>query len=153
MIANIEGYNYQYSITVLVGLFIDLTGITDSFDEQRKCYCCWESVKHHPLKKDKLLTSQYRFFFLGSTIHPRHICTEKGPSVTARRLFVFINFPMSLHTIQTNAIQIKFLVYLVNMGLVPNHNKYFLRNSTLHHFLLSPEVWNIHISINLTVTS
>ena len=37
----------------------------------------------------------------------------------------------------------------VNRWLVPIHNKYFVRNLTLHHFLLSPEVWNIRVSINL----
>ena len=57
---------------------------------------------------------------------------EKGPSVTA------------------NAIYIKFLVHPLNTGLVI-HDKYFVRNSTLHHFLLSPEVSNIRVSINLTV--
>ena len=44
-------------------------------------------------------------------------------------------------------------MYLVNMGLVPIHDKYFIRNLTLHHFLLGPEVSNIRVSINLTVTS
>ena len=34
----------------------------------------------------------------------------------------------------------------VNKGLVPIHYKYF----TLHHFLLSPEAWNMLVSINLT---
>ena len=38
----------------------------------------------------------------------------------------------------------------VNKGLVPIHYKYFIKNLTLHHFLLSPEVWNMHVSINLT---
>ena len=37
----------------------------------------------------------------------------------------------------------------VNKGLVPIHYKYFVRNLTLHHFLLSPVAWNIHVSINL----
>ena len=37
----------------------------------------------------------------------------------------------------------------VNKGLVPIHYKYFVRNLTLHHFLLSPEAWNMRISINL----
>ena len=47
----------------------------------------------------------------------------------------------------------EFLVHPVNKGLVPIHYKYFIRNLTLHHFLLRPEVWNIRVSINLTVTS
>ena len=38
----------------------------------------------------------------------------------------------------------------VNKVLVPIHYKYVIRNLTLHHFLLSPEVWNTCISINLT---
>ena len=38
----------------------------------------------------------------------------------------------------------------VNKGLVPIHYKYFVRNLTLHHFLLSPEAWNMRISIKLT---
>ena len=41
----------------------------------------------------------------------------------------------------------------VNKGLVVTiHYKYFVRNLTLHDFLLSPEVLNIR-SINLTVMS
>ena len=32
----------------------------------------------------------------------------------------------------------EFLVHPVNKGLVPIHYKYFVRNLTLHHFLLSP---------------
>ena len=31
----------------------------------------------------------------------------------------------------------------VNKGLVPIHYKYFVRNLTLQHFLLSPEPWNM----------
>ena len=38
----------------------------------------------------------------------------------------------------------------VNKELVPIHFKYLVRNLTLHHFLLIPEVWNIHVSINLS---
>ena len=38
----------------------------------------------------------------------------------------------------------------VNTGLVPIHNKYFVRNLTLHHFLLSPEVWNIPVPMHIT---
>ena len=44
----------------------------------------------------------------------------------------------------------KFLVHLVNKGLVPIYYKYFVRNLTLHHFLLSPVAWNNRVSINLT---
>ena len=44
----------------------------------------------------------------------------------------------------------EFLVHPVNKELVPIHFKYFVRNLTLHHFLLIPEVWNIHVSINLS---
>ena len=51
---------------------------------------------------------------------------------------------------QTNAIYRKVLVHPVNMWLVPIHYKYFLRNLTLHHFLLSPEASNMRVSINLT---
>ena len=51
---------------------------------------------------------------------------------------------------QTNAIQRKFLVHPVNKGLVPIHYKYFIGNLTSHHFLLSPEAWNMRVSINLT---
>ena len=43
-----------------------------------------------------------------------------------------------------------FLVHPVNKGLVPIHYKYFVRNLTLHHFLLSPEGCNMQVSINLT---
>ena len=43
--------------------------------------------------------SQYGFFFSVSNIHPRHICMAKGPSVTAQRIFEFVNFPMNLHGI------------------------------------------------------
>ena len=38
----------------------------------------------------------------------------------------------------------------VNMGLVPIHDKNFVRNLTLHHFLLSPDAWNIRVSIILS---
>ena len=44
----------------------------------------------------------------------------------------------------------KFLVHPVNKGLVPIHYKYFVRNLILHHILLSPEAWNMRVSINLT---
>ena len=44
----------------------------------------------------------------------------------------------------------KFFVHPANKGLVPIHSKYFIRNLTLHHFLLSPVAWNIRVSINLT---
>ena len=47
----------------------------------------------------------------------------------------------------------KFIVHPVNAGLVPIHYEYFVGNLTLHHFLLSPEAWNIFVLINLTVTS
>ena len=48
-----------------------------------------------------------------------------------------------------NAIEKEFLVHPVNKGLVPIHYKYFVRNLTLHHFLLSPEVWNIRVSMRI----
>ena len=38
----------------------------------------------------------------------------------------------------------------MNKGLLPIHYKYFVRNLTLHHFLLSPEAWDMPVSINLT---
>ena len=34
----------------------------------------------------------------------------------------------------------KYLVHIVNTGLVPIHDKYFIKNLTLHHFLLNPRV-------------
>ena len=49
---------------------------------------------------------------------------------------------------QTNAILREFLMHPVNKGLIPIHYKY-LRNLTMHHFLLSPVARNIHASINL----
>ena len=48
-----------------------------------------------------------------------------------------------------NAIEKEFLVHPVNKGLVPIHYKYFVRNLTLHHFLLSPEVLNIRVSMRI----
>ena len=38
----------------------------------------------------------------------------------------------------------------VNKGLVPIHYKYFVKNLTLHSFLLRREVWNMRVSLNLT---
>ena len=42
------------------------------------------------------LVNTYGFFFLWSTIHPRHICPANGPSVTVRRLFEFVHCPINL---------------------------------------------------------
>ena len=96
--------------------------------------------------------AQYWISFLGSNVHPWHIWAEKGPSVTAQRIFELVYFPMNLHGISNECNLNQILVYPVNTGLVPIHDKYFVRNLNLilHHFLLSLEVWNMHISINLT---
>ena len=43
-------------------------------------------------------------------------------------------------------------LWIRGLYLFTNHYEHFIRNLTLHHFLLSPEVWNIRVSIKLTVT-
>ena len=40
----------------------------------------------------------------------------------------------------------KFLVHPVNTGLAPIDYKYFERNMTLYHFLLSRDTWNISVN-------
>ena len=55
-------------------------------------------------------------------------------------------FPLMSMGFQTNANYMKFLVHPVNKGTVPIHYKYFIRNLTLHHFLLSPCLEEIPIS-------
>ena len=67
-----------------------------------------------------------------------------------RNFFNLSTVPSISAAFQRNAIQKKFLVHHVNKGLVPIHYKYFVRNLTLHHFLSSPEAWNMRVSINLT---
>ena len=54
---------------------------------------------------------------------------------------------------QTEISDRKLFIFQHGTGLVHIYDKYFVRNLTLHHFLLSPEVWNICVSINFTVTS
>ena len=93
---------------------------------------------------------QYGFFFLWSTVHPRQIFTAIGPSITVRRLFEFVHCPTNLRGISNERIYRKFLGHPVNKGLVPIHYKYFVRNLTHHHFLLSYVACNILVSINLT---
>ena len=79
-----------------------------------------------------------------------HIRAQKWPiSHCAANIWICPLSYQSLHCFK----RMQFLVHPVNKGLVPIHYKYFIRNLTLHHFLLSPEVWNIRISINLTVMS
>ena len=46
---------------------------------------------------DPMVNPQYRISFLGSNVHSRHICMANGPSVTERRIFEFIYFPINLH--------------------------------------------------------
>ena len=100
---------------------------------------------------------QYGISFLRSNIHPWHIFAEKGPSVTAWQIFEFVHFWMNLHGISNECnlnqifgasceYRVSTLLYLFTINI-------FVRNLTLHHFLLSPEVWNICVSINRTVTS
>ena len=84
---------------------------------------------------DTVAVTQYGISFLGSNVH---LWVENGPSVTERKLFESIHFPMNLHGISNECNLNKILVHPVNMGLAPIHNKYFERNLTLHHFLLSP---------------
>ena len=73
--------------------------------------------------------------------------------VTAFRLFELIHFPMNLHSI-SNECNLNEISYApCKYWAVPIHIRYFVRNLTLYHFLLSPDVWNICVSINLTVTS
>ena len=80
--------------------------------------------------------------FLGSNLH---IWAEKSLSVTAQRIFGFVYFLLNIHDVSNEC-------NLNEISRAP-YDKYFVRNFTLHHFLLSPVVWNIRISINLTVMS
>ena len=99
---------------------------------------------------------QYWISLLGSNIHPWHIFAGKGPSVTLQQIFEFVVFTLSHQSpwhFKRMQFKWNFLCTLwLNKGLVPIHYKYFVRNLTLHHFLLGPEAWNpnMHISINLT---
>ena len=76
-----------------------------------------------------------------------HIHTQKWPiSHCAANFWICQMFHESLQSFKW----MEFLVRPLNKGLVPIHYKYFVRYLTLHHFLLSPKVWNIRVSINLT---
>ena len=93
---------------------------------------------------------QYGISFLGLNVHPWHIfCRERPISHCAANIWICSLYESSQRFKQ---IQFKsnFLCTLWMWGLVPIHYKYFLRNLILHHFLLSPEVWNMHVPINLT---
>ena len=41
------------------------------------------------------IVNQYGFSFSGSNVHPWYIWAEKGPSVTARRIYEFVHFLMN----------------------------------------------------------
>ena len=62
-------------------------------------------------------------------------------------MFFFASLYMPLHVHQV--VYIPLHVHPVNKGLVPIHYKYFVRNLTLHHFLKSPEVWNMPEAWNM----
>ena len=61
------------------------------------------------------------FPFLGLNVHFDIFACRNGPSVIVRLIFEFDPSPISLGGVQTNAIQMEFLVHPVNTGFVPIH--------------------------------
>ena len=98
-------------------------------------------------------TAQYGFFFLGLNVHFDRFSCRNCLSVTVGRIFEFVHCPINLCGV-SNECNLNGISYgPCELGVVPIHYKYFLRNLTLHDFLLSPEVWNIRASTNFTVMS
>ena len=75
-------------------IFFCISGITMCMPLYLKTFtglnvpCLWYYTIH-----------QYGFSFLWSNAHPKDISAEKGPSVTAQRIFEFIHFPRNPHSV------------------------------------------------------
>ena len=135
--------------------------------DQHGCIIAW-GQRHRPtgevpLWKLSSQTSQNRGtpdpdfqygFFLGLNLHFDIFARRNGPSVTVRRIFEIVHCPINLGGVSNesnlNGISCAPCDQAVNKGLVPIYYKYFVRNLTLPHFLLSPKVQNTLISINHT---
>ena len=88
----------------------------------------------------QMCNSHYGFFFLGSNVHLWHICMANGPSVTTRQIFAFVIFLINLYGVSYKSqVQFKWN-FLCTLWILDSRVC----------FLLSHEVWNMCVLINLT---
>ena len=94
----------QYCCDNFAEICDDAAGIVYIAVKVTPCYIpSWmeTGVTHVPgrqIPKGSVICShQCGFFFLGSNLHLRHTCRANGPSVTVRRIFEFVLFPINLH--------------------------------------------------------